>query len=68
VPHTLGRYLRRHPRAYGAWLIETKQGGTTVALEVREAVDVGFKVGMIMKLRGSLDQLAEEVMLAVLGM
>jgi hypothetical protein len=48
-------------------LIETKQGGTTVTLEVREAVGVGFKVGMIKKLRVSLDRLAEEIMLAVNG-
>lgn len=48
-------------------LIKTTQGGTTVTLEVRDAVGVGFKVGMIKKLRASLDQLAEEIMLSVKG-
>lgn len=62
IPHS------KLPKLAIVRLIETKPGGgTTVTLEVREAVGVGFKVGMIKKLRGSLDQLAEEIMLAVNG-
>ncbi|MCJ7826879.1 MAG: hypothetical protein MUP36_01360 [Demequinaceae bacterium] len=49
-------------------LIEVEKDRTTVTLEVRESVGVGVKVGMIKRLRASLDQLAEEVMLAVNGM
>lgn len=59
----------RLPKLAIVRLAETKPGGgTTVTLEVREAVGIGFKVGMIKKLRRSLDQLADEIMLAVNGM
>lgn len=48
-------------------LSDAKGGGTTVALEVREAVGFGSKMGMVQKLRAALDQLAEEIMQAVQG-